>query len=206
MKIAAIVPVRSLAEGKARLAGVLDNGARARLNAALIAHTLEITASLTGREATFVISPDPEVGARAAAAGAVVLQDPGEGLNPAIAAGFAAARDRGAERALILPIDLPRARAGDIAALAACAAPVVIAPDRNGTGTNALCLSTGLAFTTRFGEGSFGAHIAEGSRRGARVAIRPNERIGLDIDTEADWREWGRSDDRAAWIERLAGR
>ncbi len=201
MRLAAVVPVRSLAGGKARLAGVLDDGMRARLNAALMTHTLALTASLPGCARTFVVSPDSEAGARAAALGGTLVDDPGQGLNAAVAAGLAAARDHGIERALILPIDLPQARPEDIAALAACAAPVVIVPDRYGAGTNALCLSTGLAFAPRFGADSFRAHIAEGRRLGATIAIRRNPLLALDIDTESDWRDWGRADDRTAWID-----
>lgn len=201
MKVAAIVPVRSLAEGKARLAGVLDDKTRAALNAALLVHTLRLTASLSGP--TFVVSPDPLARAKAATAGAAPLDDPGKGLNPAIAAGRAAAEQNGVDKILILPIDLPCALPDDISALATCAAPVVIAPDRHGTGTNALCLAAGLAFETKFGEDSFRAHITEARRLDAATAIRPNPRLGLDIDTETDWDDWGRTLDRDAWIRRL---
>ena len=205
MSIAAVVPVRSLAGGKARLAGVLEDGMRARLNTALLSHTLALTAALPECTATFVVSADAEVRARATAAGATVVEDPRQGLNPAVAAGLAAARGHGAVRTLVLPIDLPRARPEDVAALAACTAPVVIAPDRREAGTNALCLATGLAFRPRFGADSFCAHLVEGRRLGAPVTIRRNPFLGLDIDTEADWQDWGRWDDRAAWIERRAG-
>ena len=203
MSIAVVVPVRSLAGGKARLAGVLDDETRAAFNTALLAHTLRLAASLSGLESTFVVSPDPSARAKAEAVGAALVDDPGDGLNPAIAAGREAAEKCGFDRILILPIDLPRAMPEDISALASCAASIVIAPDRHGTGTNALCLSAGLAFETRFGEDSFRAHIAEARHRCATAAIRPDPRLGLDIDTEADWDDWGRTLDRDAWIRRL---
>ena len=205
MRLAAVVPVRSIAGGKARLAGVIDDRTRKRLNAALLAHTLRLAADVPDCAATYVVSSDPEAGARAAAAGAVVVPDPGQGLNPAIAAACAAARRDGADRIVVLPIDLPCARPADIAALAACPAAVAIAPDRHGQGTNALCLAAALPFETRFGADSLRAHIAAARRLGASLAIRPNPRLGLDIDTEADWTDWGRTVDRAAWIDRLAG-
>ena len=205
MNLIAIVPVRSIAQGKARLARVLDDHARARLNSALLAHTLNLTSEMPGCAATLVVSPDPEVRARAEAAGTVGIVDPGEGLNPAIAAGCAEARERGADRVLVLPIDLPCATPEDIAALAEHASPIAIAPDRAEKGTNALCLAADLAFVPRFGEDSFPAHIVEARRLGVPIAIRSNPRLGLDIDTEADWNEWGRTLDRAAWIDGLAG-
>ena len=82
----------------------------------------------------------------------------------------------------------------------ACAASAVIAPDRHGTGTNALCLSAGLAFETRFGEDSFRAHIAGARRLGATATTRPTLGLGLDIDTETDWDDWGWIADRDTWI------
>ena len=41
MKINAIIPVKSLANGKTRLAGFLDDADRMALNASLLDHTLD---------------------------------------------------------------------------------------------------------------------------------------------------------------------
>ena len=202
MKVAAIVPMRSLAGGKTRLAGALDAAGRKALNAALLAHALRLTARFPGPGATIFISPDPAVLAAARAVGARPVRDPGGGLNAALDHACALARGGGAERLVILPVDLPLAAPEDVLALAAAAAPAVVAPDRGGAGTNALSVAAGLPFAPRFGPGSAAAHLAEARKLGAEAELRPRRRLALDIDTAADWREWGRTVDRRAWIER----
>ena len=188
MTVSAIVPVRSLADGKRRLAGVLDDAARARLNEEFLVHALALAAALPGP--ALLVSPDPAVAAHPAAAGSIHVADPGRGLNPAIEAGRAAARALGAARIVVLPSDLPTALVGDVEALAATASPVAIAPDRRRQGTNGLALDAGLDFAFRFGAGSFAAHLAEAERLGVAAETFDNPRLALDIDTPRDWRDW----------------
>ena len=188
MTVSAIVPVRSLADGKRRLAPVLDDAARARLNEEFLVHALGLAAALPGR--AVLVSPDPAVAAHPAAAGCLHVADPGRGLNRAIAAGRAAARAQGAARVVVLPSDLPTARAEDLRALAGAASPVAVAPDRHRQGTNGLALDAGLDFAFRFGAGSFAAHLGEARRLGVAALTLENPRLALDIDTPRDWRDW----------------
>ena len=188
MTICAVVPVRSLADGKRRLAGVLDDAERAALNESFLVRTLDLAAALPGP--VFVVSLDPAVASHPAAVDAIHVADPGRGLNAAIGAGRDRARLEGAERILVLPVDLPTARPEDLKALAGAESAVAIAPDRRRQGTNGLCLAAGVDFAFRFGTGSFPAHIAEAERLGIEAAVIENPRLALDIDTPEDWRDW----------------
>lgn len=187
----AIVPVRSLADGKRRLAGVLDDAERATLNERFLVRTLDLAATLPGP--TLVVSLDPAVACHPAARDAIHVVDPDEGLNAAIGAGRDRARLEGAERIVVLPIDLPTARPEDVQVLAGAESPVAIAPDRRRQGTNGLCLAAGLDFAFRFGIESFPAHVAEAQRLGVEAAVIENPRLALDIDTPEDWRDWRRT-------------
>lgn len=188
MTVCVIVPVRSLAGGKRRLAGILDEADRAALNERFLVHALDLAAALPGP--TMLVSPDPAVAAHPAAAEAVHVPDSGLGLNAAIRAGREEARRRDAERILVLPADLPTARAADVAALAASGGAVAIAPDRRRQGTNGLCLDADLDFAFRFGAESFTAHVAEAERLGIVPDVIENRRLALDIDTPEDLRDW----------------
>ena len=188
MSVCTIVPVRSLADGKRRLARAMDDAARAALNEEFLVHALALAAALPG--AALLVSPDPAVAAHPAAASAVRVADPGRGLNAAIAAGREEARRLGAARIVVLPSDLPTARPADLLALAGAAGPVAIAPDRGRQGTNGLALDAGLDFAFRYGPGSFAAHRAEAGRLGIDAAVIDNPRLALDIDTPEDWRDW----------------
>ncbi|MDE0059003.1 MAG: 2-phospho-L-lactate guanylyltransferase [Defluviicoccus sp.] len=188
MIVCAIVPVRSLADGKRRLAGAMDDAARAALNEAFLVHTLGLAGALSGP--TLLVSPDEAVAAHPSAADAVLVADPGLGLNAAVDAGRNAARRRNAGRIVVLPSDLPTARPDDVLALAGTPSPVAVAPDRHRRGTNGLALDAGLDFAFRFGAGSFAAHMAEAARLEVAAEAVDNPRLALDIDTPEDWRDW----------------
>ncbi|MCY4551790.1 MAG: 2-phospho-L-lactate guanylyltransferase [Defluviicoccus sp.] len=188
MTVSAIVPVRSLSDGKRRLAGAMDDAARAALNEEFLVRTLALAGALPGP--TLLVSPDEAVAAHPAAADAVLVEDPGLGLNAAVEAGREAARRLGAARIVVLPSDLPTARPDDVLALANAASPVAVAPDRHRRGTNGLALDAGLDFAFRFGAGSFAAHMAEAARLGVAAQALDNPGLALDIDTPQDWRDW----------------
>ncbi|HTZ71843.1 MAG TPA: hypothetical protein VMB71_14395, partial [Acetobacteraceae bacterium] len=106
-----------------------------------------------------------------------LIADRGRGLNAELAAARAAL---GVAPLLILHSDLPLLQHQDIAALLT-AAPAV-APDRHGTGTNALALPPNQTLQFRFGPNSFRRHCTELPE--ARIVRRPG--LGLDLDTEED--------------------
>jgi 2-phospho-L-lactate guanylyltransferase len=92
---------------------------------------------------------------------------------------------------LRLPLDLPLVQAGDIDDLLAteCAAPAaVIVPSRDGTGTNAILRTPPTLFPSHFGPNSFAKHRSEAERAGAKIIVRRNERLEMDVDDEADLR------------------
>ncbi len=99
--------------------------------------------------------------------------------------------ERGVTALLRVPLDLPLVRSSDIDELLApeCAAPaVVIVPSRDGTGTNAILRTPPALFPSHFGSGSFAKHCAEAQRAAARIFVRRNARLEMDVDDEADLR------------------
>ncbi len=194
MKLRAIIPVKSFREGKGRLSALLGGAERNALNVELLDHTLSVTAAFPGAARTIVVSPDRDVLDRAEAAGAEALLDVAGDLNAALdhAAGHAA--DHGADAILIVPVDLPQSRPGDLLALASCPHGFAIAPDRRGIGTNALYVAPPDAFRFRFGGNSFQAHLAEARQAGLNAEILTLPNLAFDIDTPDDYREWRRRD------------
>jgi len=98
---------------------------------------------------------------------------------------------RGVSGLLRLPLDLPLIRSSDIDELltAECHAPtLVIVPSRDGTGTNAMLRTPPTLFPSHFGTGSFSKHLAEAETAHARVMVRRNARLEMDVDDEADLR------------------
>jgi 2-phospho-L-lactate guanylyltransferase len=149
----------------------------------------------TAIEAVAVVSPDPAALELAANLGPdvyPVTQSAAEpGLNAAIEIGRRWAAARGASGILVLFGDLPLLTGADVRNLVRRDAPVVLAPDRHGSGTNALLLRLGRSpdgrpFTFHFGAGSYAAHVAEAHRLGLEAATSISSGTALDLDTPDD--------------------
>ena len=184
--------------GKSRLAQVIDDAARGELNRWLLARTLRVVSRWLGApQRCTVVSPCASTQALARHAGVGVVAEPAPplGLNAALVHGAGYASTRGAQHLLILPCDLPCLDAAALDAMlefADSGGDVVIAPDRHGTGTNAMLVPvTGCEFA--FGTGSLARHIRMADARGLQVRICKRPLLAFDLDTAADFAEWMRS-------------
>jgi len=189
LRIAAIIPVAAIEEAKTRLGESLDAEERRDLVERLLDRTLAAALGVDRLADILVVSPDHEVLARAARAGARTLRQRTVGLN----AGVAEARDDaiagGTDVIVVLPIDLPfvtAAAIGDVlAALGGRDAAVALTTDRHGTGTNALALRPPDVIDFAFGPGSRAAHRAAAERAGATYREVPGP-LTVDLDTPDD--------------------
>ena len=181
----AVIPLRASPESKSRLAGVLDAPARTALVEAMLARVLEAASGARNVSRVFVLgaapTPLPE--------GIAPLAEPGGGLNAAVASALAEAGAQGASRVIFIHADLPLVAARDLELLAAAPeGEIAIAPDRHGTGTNAISLPLPEAkgFSFAFGPDSFGRHNAEAERLGLRVEEIHSPGLARDVDEPDD--------------------
>lgn len=183
-----LVPAKSLSAGKQRLGGVLGDAQRQRLNRFFLRHTLEVAAGFPGLGRTAVVSDDDEVLALARSAGARAIRTQRRELNGALADGRRVLRADGAAAMIVLPVDLPAIRPADLEEVAGLGRrhDMVICPDRHGTGTNALYVSSAIAPAFRFGPGSFRLHQQEARRCGMTPKLFFNDNIAIDVDLPAD--------------------
>lgn len=180
-----VIPIKAPEACKTRLRPALGEAARRELVAAMLRHVVEVAGEAPGVDAVRLIGPSRH-GLPATVA---LLADPGEGLNPALAAAMPAAEAAGVDRLVVLAGDLPELASGDVAALAGLPPGVLgVAPDRKGEGTNALSLPLPAAhgFRFQYGPGSFAAHSAEASRLGLALQVVRSDTLGLDVDDPAD--------------------
>ncbi len=190
MTIWAIVPVKPLRRGKSRLAGMLSEDQRTRLNQYLLEHTLTTLNEVSEIEHTLVVSRDPaalaltrEMGGR------TVLEDGAPQFNTAIKRATLVAKAQGAHAVLVLPADIPLINAAEIRAVlhAGKNPPVtVIAPDRREDGTNAMLVNPISLFEYAYGPGSFQRHSERAVAAGARLEIIHSDALGLDLDLPED--------------------
>ena len=155
-----IVPIKAPADCKTRLRPILSDAAREALVRRMLHHVVETARGSAGVDRVLLLGPsrhglDPAT---------PLLADPGRGLNDALAAARDAAVAAGVDRLVFISADLPRVTTADIQALIAQpTASVGIAPDRAGTGTNALSipLPQGARFGLHYGPDSLASHSAE---------------------------------------------
>ena len=178
---AVLVPVKSFALAKVRLAGVLDDDARAALARSMAERVVAAAAPLP----VWCVCDDPVVRDWARARGAHVEWTPGLGLNGAVQLASERRRDQGATRVVVAHADLPFA--DGLAALADAANDeLVIVPDRRRRGSNVVSVPTDVDFRFHYGEDSFAAHLDEAQRRGLRVRVEELEHLGWDVDEPDD--------------------
>lgn len=182
--IVAVLPVKPFRSAKSRLAPALDPAARAALARGLYRRTLEVLLNTPSIDRLVV------VGQPQAHPAVVAIADPGGGLNAAVAAGLAAAKD--ADAALVLPCDLALLSEDTIDRLLARLEPVVgsphlvIAPDRWRHGTNALLLTPPTVIAPTFGPASFARHRQVAQAAGIVVTVHHDPALALDLDHPDD--------------------
>lgn len=173
----AVVPLKRRSDRKTRLSKVLSQPERARLSDAMACHVLEQLRRSCDIESILVLAPE-----EVAWPGIQWTRDHGHGLNAELDALLAAT----GPPLLVIHADLPFLRTADVDLMLAQARArgSAIAPDRYGSGTNALALlSPSGAFGFRFGPGSCALHIAQ---LADAVAIVRQPGLALDIDTARD--------------------
>lgn len=170
----ALVPVKDTRSVKSRLAKFLTLAERRRLSQTMLDHVLRTLREVSEIELVGLLSShrpvDPDVR---------WIRDEKRGLNAELT------RARQAwpgSDVLIIHADLPLVTAGEIRSLleAAQQSGIAIAPDRHGTGTNAVAIKAERLFQFSFGRASLQRHFADRSV----CVLRPG--LATDVDTEAD--------------------
>jgi 2-phospho-L-lactate/phosphoenolpyruvate guanylyltransferase len=175
----ALVPVKSFAHAKARLAPTLDPSHRAELAREMAEHVLLAARPLP----VAVVCDDQSVARWAASRGAIVLVEPGKGLNGAVHAGVTTLWKAGATEVVVAHSDLPLANG--LAHLSGFEG-VTLVPDRREDGTNVVCLPSNVHFRFSYGPGSFARHAAEVSRLGIALRVLREPDLAWDVDIPAD--------------------
>lgn len=190
MTLWAIVPVKPLRRSKSRLSEVLSGEERAALSQEMLIQTLEVLSQVPNVDRMLVISKDSRALAIAREHGARTLAERGTPqLNKALVRATVLARGYGVSTVLVLPADLPMITKPDVEKLIASASDppvVVIAPDRHGTGTNALLSSPPGLIEYDFGPGSFARHKERAEGVDARVVVCELPSLELDLDVPED--------------------
>jgi|SRR5580658_3643445 2-phospho-L-lactate guanylyltransferase len=176
---AVLVPVKSFADAKTRLGEVLSDAERRALVQAMAERVLAAAAPLP----VAVVCDDRAVAGWARQHGALVIWEPGRGLNGAVEAGVERLGEMGVEHVTVAHGDLPMATGiGSLEPFEG----ITLVPDRHGNGTNVIRLPVGCGFRFSYGPGSFERHQRECHRLSMPVQVLHAPTLAHDVDWPDD--------------------
>jgi len=191
----ALVPVKSLSDAKQRLKDCLGAD-REEFTVAMLKDVLNALADSKEVSQVVVVTADTRVAAIAKQGGLLVVDENGSiGMNAAIDLGVEAIRNRGGQRVVILPADIPLMTgaefdriAGDFEQRAQYDGNnfIGINPSTYRGGTNCLFLNTQKVFTFHYGPDSFKLHRDSAESCHQRPISLYSPTISMDIDDKQD--------------------
>ena len=174
-----LIPVKQFQAAKGRLAGTLSPARRAELAKELATRVLHAARGIP----VAVVCDDPEVASWARELHALVIWEPGRGLNGAVEAGVRHLEEVGVARVAVVHGDLPFAT--DLRWICGFSG-ITLIPDRRYEGTNVIGLPAGCPFTFSYGPGSFSRHLAESQRLGLPRRLVHGSPLSWDVDVPTD--------------------
>jgi len=189
MTLWCIIPAKPFEEAKTRLSPDVSPEHRAMLAALLFRRTVQEVCRFANPNPVVVVTRSAKILRLAHAYGAIGIHEgPPADMNAALATASGHAIAHGATGILAICADLPAVTAGDLAAMAADSSTPALAPDRHGTGSNALYWPGPGPAPYVFGPDSFRRHLAAMAALSMRPRIVRRPGLALDIDNLADLR------------------
>ncbi|MCF3131591.1 2-phospho-L-lactate guanylyltransferase [Streptomyces olivochromogenes] len=184
-----VIPVKPLARAKSRLSDTAADGLRPGLALAFAQDTVAAALACPQVGDVAVVTGDALAGRELAALGArIVADEPGGGLNAALAHGARVIRSRRAETPVAaLNADLPALRPAELSRVLAAAAqfPRAFLPDAAAIGTTLLTAAGGRELHPAFGVDSRARHRASGA---VELGLDAVDSVRQDVDTGEDLR------------------
>ncbi|MGZ3642863.1 MAG: 2-phospho-L-lactate guanylyltransferase [Ktedonobacteraceae bacterium] len=188
MKYNALIPVKSLMTAKSRLSSSCTQHQRERLVLDMLQHVLCVLLDTELFEKVSVVSSDKHVLEKAYLWGARAVVEEFHGHNQALHGAALRELSQGVTTLLTISADLPLLTTQEILCFyeQSLQHEVVLAPSRDGTGTNAIMVRPPLAVPYVFGPGSLQNYVD--AARQKKLSYSKFRRIGLalDIDTIDD--------------------
>lgn len=211
----AVIPVKSFASAKGRLAPILSSAERHSLARFMLEDVIDAVEGACNLAGWCIVTADSDAAAIAESYGGEVVAESGEfGHSPAIHAAIDALESR-AGGILVIPADIPHLPSTTIDAVVGVTDDdaVTLVPALHDGGTNLLAVRPCNVFPPLFGPDSFNRHRAAALRRGITPRIFNCPMAGYDLDRPRDlirflaMRSWTRAHEFLAQLdiaERLA--
>jgi 2-phospho-L-lactate/phosphoenolpyruvate guanylyltransferase len=188
MKSSALIPVKSLSAAKSRLSSSITRHQRERLVLDMFNHVLSVLFASDVFDKVSVVSSDLQVLENAYLWGAQPVLEEYHEHNQALHAAALKEISEGVIKLLTISADLPLLTTQDIRCfyMQSMQYDVVLAPSREGTGTNAIIVHPPLAVPYVFGSGSLQSFIGAARQKQLTYTTYHNVGLAFDIDTIDD--------------------
>jgi len=192
MSTLAILPVKSLEMCKSRLASLLSLEEREAFALYLLRRTIKTLQVSSHIDEVVVVSRDNDVRFIAELKHIHFLRENGDDLNEALEQATRWAVERDFPEILILPVDIPFLSTKDIDFIVALGRKkqqvIVISPDREMLGTNALFVKPPGVLNYQFGINSFQCHLQKCRERQMDIEVYESKDISFDVDSVSDYK------------------
>lgn len=188
MKYNALIPVKSLTTAKSRLSSSFTQHQREQLVLDMLYHVLSVLLDSELFEKVSVVSSDKHVLEKAYLWGAQAVVEEYHGHNQALHAAALKEMSEGVTTLLTISADLPLLTTQEIRCFyeQSLQHDVVLAPSRDGTGTNAIMVHPPLAVPYVFGIGSLQSYVEAAKQKHLSYSKFHSVGLALDIDTIDD--------------------
>jgi 2-phospho-L-lactate guanylyltransferase len=187
-----LIPVKSLAYAKQRLASILDQQTRTLLAQAMLFDVLATLHTCVSGTEVSIVTSDPfalELAQRFEFQ--IIPDNANSSETDAIEFATRFCEEQGIDSTLVIPADIPLIHAFEIEKIlqAAPAEGSVLVPASDGRGTNAAWRRPAGLFPLRFGNDSFKPHLAAARATDKPCVVLSLPGIALDIDNPSDLRQ-----------------
>ncbi len=181
-----LIPFKSLATAKQRLAAALNAQQRSQLAEAMLRDVMPRRLGRAQPESTWpLVTGDPRAQKLAREFGFLVIEDTrNESETAAIEMATAWCEQRGYDTTIVVPADIPLIASDELHRVldAAPAEGAVFVPAYDRRGSNCILRRPASIIPLRFGNDSFLPHCEAMQRTGKQLVILEMPGIGLDID------------------------
>jgi 2-phospho-L-lactate/phosphoenolpyruvate guanylyltransferase len=187
-----LIPVKSLANAKQRLASVLDQPTRTKLAQAMLFDVLETLGTWANRPEVSIVTSDPFALKLARRFEFQIIPDnANRSETDAIEMATRFCDAQGVDNTLVIPGDIPMINVSELEQIleAAPAEGSVLVPAADGRGTNAAWRRPAGLFPLRFGNDSFKPHLAAARATQKPCVVLSLPGIALDVDNPSDLRQ-----------------
>lgn len=185
MKGILLIPFKSLATAKQRLAEALNAQQRSQFAEAMLRDVLAAAIGVKDRINIAVVTGDAHAQRLAREAGCIVIEDTrNESETAAIEMATALCEQRGYDTTIVLPADIPLIASDELHRVldAAPAVGAVFVPAYDRRGSNCILRRPASIIPLRFGNNSFLPHCEAMKHTGKELIILEMSGIGLDVD------------------------